>query len=136
MKKDLIAACGINCSLCTGYQREKNKCEGCRSVGNKPKNCLNCIVVNCNKREGKEDFCFSCDTYPCQKIKRLANRYSMRYGVDIYKNLERIKAKGIKVFVEEENEKWKCIKCKALLCMHSKNCLKCGEVNPYYIGTL
>ena len=89
---------------------------------------MNCIVVNCTKREEKEDYCFSCDTYPCQKIKRLAKRYSMRYGVDIYKNLERIKAKGIKVFVEEENEKWKCIKCKALLLSSSVlNCSKTPE---------
>ena len=30
MKSELIAPCGMNCGICYGYLREKNKCPGCR----------------------------------------------------------------------------------------------------------
>lgn len=29
-KISLIAPCGMNCSICMAYLREKNKCPGCR----------------------------------------------------------------------------------------------------------
>ncbi|MDD5456566.1 MAG: hypothetical protein PHV30_05985 [Candidatus Margulisbacteria bacterium] len=29
MKPALIAPCGMNCAICLGYLREKNKCPGC-----------------------------------------------------------------------------------------------------------
>ena len=30
IKTRLIAPCGMNCAVCLGYLREKNKCPGCQ----------------------------------------------------------------------------------------------------------
>ena len=34
MKPILIACCGMNCNLCIGFLREKNKCPGCKLIKN------------------------------------------------------------------------------------------------------
>ena len=32
IKTSHIAPCGMNCSICRGYLRKKNKCLGCREI--------------------------------------------------------------------------------------------------------
>jgi uncharacterized radical SAM superfamily Fe-S cluster-containing enzyme len=38
----LIAPCGMNCSICSAYLREKNKCPGCRLMN--IEYCKKCII--------------------------------------------------------------------------------------------
>ncbi len=47
MKSSLITPCGMNCALCLGYLREKNRCNGCNNSN--IRYCVNCRIKNCDK---------------------------------------------------------------------------------------
>lgn len=135
MKIKDIAPCGINCSLCLAYQREKNHCNGCNgSDAQKSKHCIVCRIRNCEEKNGNSKLlCIKCETYPCRRIKDLNKRYTTRYNVSIFANFESIKKRGIREFVNQEEEKWKCSNCGKLLCMHREKCLVCGYKSPMYL---
>ncbi len=130
MKSSLIAPCGMNCEICIGYLRDKNKCLGCREVcENKPNSCRKCTIVHCeNLKEKKMFFCSDkCEEFPCTRLKNLDKRYKAKYGMSMLENLENIKKYGIKKFVKSEQKRWACSKCGELLCVHEDSCLKCGN---------
>ncbi len=124
----LIAPCGINCRLCRAYTRDRKSCPGCRGDDTfKSKSCVNCQIKNCEKRiNGKIEYCFECDEFPCKRIAHLDRRYRTRYGTSVIDNLLSIKKVGIHHFVENENEKWTCPECGSMICMHKPQCLTCG----------
>lgn len=125
----LIAPCGINCRLCRAYGRERNPCAGCRAGGAfRSKSCFQCSV-HCEKlAAGGIQYCFQCDEFPCKRLAHLDKRYSTRYATSPIENLKRIKANGIRKFIQTENEKWTCRKCGAMLCMHDPQCPSCGHL--------
>jgi hypothetical protein len=83
MKAKDIAPCGINCSLCLAFQREKNSCNGCNgSDTNKAKHCIVCGIRNCEEKHGETTLlCSECMKYPCRRIKDLNKRYTNKYNV-------------------------------------------------------
>lgn len=125
---NLIAPCGMNCSLCLGYQREKNKCPGCRKMDAYEKSCgRKCIIRSCPiLKKNKMLFCSNeCEKYPCKRLKDLDKRYRTKYGMSEIENLEYIKENGLEKFIEKEKTKWKCKKCGGVICVHKKKCLNC-----------
>ncbi len=134
MNTTLIAACGMNCGICIGYLRDKNKCPGCRLMGiqnasqSNKTYCKKCIIKNCpNLKEKKMKFCsHKCDTFPCKRLKNLDKRYQTRYSMSMIENLEKIDKTGIREFVKNEKIRWKCKKCGNTLCVHRETCLFCG----------
>lgn len=133
MDRFLIAPCGMNCALCAGFQRERNKCLGCRSSDeNKPRYCKTCIIVNCEQlAKTSSGFCYECTEFPCRRLKQLDKRYSTKYGMSMFENLEQIKTKGLDRFVELQDKRWTCKQCGNLLCVHSETCFVCGSKNKY-----
>jgi 1-deoxy-D-xylulose 5-phosphate reductoisomerase len=130
MKSDLIAPCGMNCAICVGYLRDKKKCPGCREMNkNKPEYCRKCIIMHCEiLKNNKWKFCSNkCAKYPCLRLKNLDKRYRTKYGMSMIENLENINKFGIRHFIKEEKEKWKCPECNETLCVHRDICLKCGS---------
>lgn len=132
MKIKSIAPCGLICDLCYGFQRKKDKCDGCNSNGNINKYCLKCAIKNCSEKIDKSDLCFKCNKYPCKRIKDLEKRYKNKYGESLICNFEQIKEKGIRLFIKEQNEKWKCPDCGMMLCVHKENCANCGKPNTRF----
>ena len=128
MKRELIAPCGMNCGICKYYYREKNQCPGCRvDDENKLKGCLECSIVNCdNIKKNHNEFCFECPDTPCKRLKNLDKRYRTKYHMSMLENLDFIKGKGIRLFLEKEKQKWKCPKCKGIVTCHGGTCLTCG----------
>lgn len=126
---ELIAPCGINCGVCLGYLRVKNKCKGCRSEGiEKPSYCFTCIIANCTHlKSTASGFCYDCDKYPCRRMKQLEKRYRLRYSMSIFENLTFIKFQGLQKFAQAEKTKWLCTKCGGSICIHRGFCLKCGK---------
>lgn len=126
---NMIAPCGMNCALCLGYQRDKNRCMGCNSNDiNMPKYCKTCVIKNCDKKKGKSPKqCYECETYPCRRLKQLDQRYRTKYNMSMIENLNNIKNIGIDKFVENEQIRWKCKKCGGLICVHRNKCLKCDK---------
>ncbi len=127
IRTTLIAPCGMNCRLCIAYVREKNICPGCRGDDSvKSKSCLHCRIKNCELIvRGKVRYCFSCTSFPCQRLKHLDRRYRTKYGMSMLENLQSIRDVGVRRFVKEERAKWTCPGCGELLCVHKPHCLVC-----------
>jgi hypothetical protein len=129
---NLIAPCGMNCRLCWGYIRAKNACPGCLGFDNKEsqkaKYRTKCKIRNCEEiSRGKTKYCSgSCDSYPCDRLKRLDKRYRTKYGMSMIDNLKLINELGIRHFIRNEKEKWICPECGEMICVHKAPCLSCG----------
>jgi hypothetical protein len=130
----IIAPCGMNCSLCLAYQREKNHCPGCNSPeAKKQKHCENCSIKNCIELKGKkEKFCYTCEKFPCTRLKQLDKRYRTRYGTSFIENLQKLKENGTDKYLEMEKDKWTCNKCKSILCIHREKCPNCNNLNKEF----
>lgn len=129
LSTSMIAPCGMNCALCMAYQRDKKHCPGCRYTGkDKSPSCTNCIIINCSKLTSKKNgYCFSCESFPCKRLKGLDQRYRQKYDMSFIANLDFIKNNGIRNFIAKEKQKWACSNCGELVCAHRPNCFKCGK---------
>lgn len=132
ISENLIAPCGMNCSLCRSYQAMTNDlksqgfnykyCPGCIPRG---ENCLHmgdqCELL----AEGLVRFCFECQAFPCKRLKALDKRYRTKYHMSMIKNLNFIHEHGLEVFLEKEAASWRCPTCDSLICCHNGLCLQC-----------
>ena len=127
-----IAPCGMNCTLCIGFQREKRSCPGCRAPDEEIslKHCITCLIKRCERRTGT--YCFSCDLYPCRRLSQLDKRYRTRYGMSMVENLEMIRDQGVDAFMASESERWVCRYCGSILSVHRDTCMNCGSENPWF----
>ncbi len=124
----MIAPCGMNCRLCRAYIRDQNRCPGCRVDDNaKPQYCIVCQIKNCENLAARNArYCYECDDFPCARLKRLDKRYRTRYGMSMLANLEIIKTDGIRQFIRNEKQKWRCPNCGDMICVHKPQCFSCG----------
>jgi hypothetical protein len=132
MEGNLIAPCGMNCSLCIAYQFMKmdiNKqgfhkkyCPGCIPRG---ENCIHmgdqCELLG----KGSVRFCFECEALPCKRLKSLDKRYRTKYHMSMIENLLAVNEHGMQKFLEMEEEKWRCPECEGVICCHNGLCLNC-----------
>ena len=127
MKVELIAPCGMNCSLCYGYIRPRDQCLGCNAPDdNKPKSCTNCKIVMCEKRvENGWETCAPCDT-PCRRLKDLDKWYNSKYHMSMIENLKFIREHGMQAFLEQQVEKFCCPACGEIVCVHRDDCPSCN----------
>ena len=125
----LIAPCGMNCGICMGYLREKNKCPGCRGTdADKRISCSRCKIKNCEFMQNtKPGFCFQCDRFPCARLKHLDKRYQTKYSMSMIENLENIRRIGIRKFLANEKVRWACPECGGAICVHNRYCYSCGK---------
>ena len=133
MDEELIAPCGMNCGVCSGYLAFKNNlksqgirmpyCIGCRP---RDKKCA-FLKKRCNYLlSGRIQYCYQCVDFPCQGLQRIDKRYRTFYRMSMIENLEYIKKEGIEPFLEKEEAKWKCPECGAVVCCHNGICFNCG----------
>lgn len=119
----------MNCALCIGHIREKNRCPGCNHRDDRLKAgaCRQCSIKLCQRPGHPTRFCFRCPAYPCRRLRDLDKRYRTRYGMSMIENLEFIRAHGIRAFVAQQKVRWACPECGSLLCVHRPACLHCGH---------
>ena len=129
---ELIAPCGMNCGICKRYlalsrgvPKERGKvshCSGCR-----PRN-KNCAFKRRCQKLLKNDvkFCFECEEMPCANLKRIDRRYREKYAMSMVENLKEMKEKGMKHFLENQKERYKCPKCGDTISVHDGKCYACG----------
>jgi len=133
MNEDLIAPCGMNCGICSGYLAFKHDvkikgirmpyCSGCRP---RDKKCA-FLKKRCNLLlNGRIQYCYQCQALPCQNLYKIDKRYRSLFRMSMIDNLEYIRENGIRQFLEKEEEKWKCPECGGLICCHNGLCLNCG----------
>lgn len=128
-KSLLIAPCGMNCSICLAYLREKNKCPGCKgdNIG-KPITRIRCKIKTCETfQKTNAKFCFECEKFPCDNLKHLDKRYRTKYSMSMIENLGNIKDYGIGKFLKNENTRWTCSECGYTVCVHKGCCFSCGK---------
>jgi hypothetical protein len=93
----------------------------------KSKSAAGCRIKNCEKlRTGKFGFCFECEAFPCEVLKRLDKRYRTQYAMSMIDNLEIIRRDGLTEFIGQEKWLWACPECGRLLCVHKEACVGCG----------
>ena len=133
MSEDLIAPCGMNCTVCSGFLASKYDvkkkgvrmayCTGCRPRGKKcaflKKRCE--LLLN-----GKVEFCHECEEFPCKNLKHIDTRYRTFFHMSLIGNLQFIKEHGLTEFLESQREKWQCPDCDELICCHNGICFSCG----------
>lgn len=133
MKKELIAPCGMNCAVCSGYLALKHDvkskgvkmpyCKGCRPRDKKcaflKKRCE--LLLN-----NKVQFCIECTDFPCQNLKHIDERYRTFFQMSMIDNLQSIKKNGIAVFLKIQNKKWRCLNCNGIVCCHNGICFNCN----------
>ncbi len=133
ISEELIAPCGINCAICSRYMAyqhhfRQSQCAGCRPSN---KNCTylfaKCPQTN-NLATPEREYCFQCEYYPCEQLKRVDSRYRQNYQVSIIANLENIRQSGMRHFIEEQYEQHGCARCGGLISMHNRKCFACDTV--------
>ncbi len=130
---NLVAPCGMNCALCSGYLAMKNDsrswgikipyCKGCRPRSKKcaflKKRCLKLST-------GEVTFCFECSSFPCDHLRAIDKRYSALYRMSMIENSNFIRDNGIEKFLEKQKEIWKCPNCGEMVCCHNGICFSCS----------
>lgn len=131
MAAELVAPCGMNCRLCYGFIRIKNRCPGCGgNDANKPHHCVSCKIRNCEQlKTGRSGLCFECDK-TCRRLKQLDKRYREKYHMSMLENLAYIRDNGMKAFLNREEVRWTCPACGRILCVHRETCPACGALQP------
>lgn len=126
---NLIAPCGMNCSICMAYLRKKNRCNGCRAENTwNPKTRVECKIRNCTTRNSQGlEYCYECPQYPCPLIKNMDKRYRNRYRMSIIENMAEIKNNGIEAFRMAEKETWRCRSCGGVINVHKGVCSSCEK---------
>jgi hypothetical protein len=142
LDKKLAAVCGLYCEACTLFiatkddparlkgwavrfqvSEEAAKCYGCRSDKRSPY-CEKCKLFTCAAERGI-DFCIECADYPCIDLKQFQSERPHR--IELWDNLERIKAIGYKQWLKEIRENYTCPQCQTINSAYDLKCRKCGE---------
>lgn len=124
MNEELIAPCGMNCTICSGflaYQHDvKSKgirmpyCAGCRP---RKKQCAflkkGCKLLLADKVR----YCYECGDFLCTRLEHLDERYKTNFGMSMIENLEYIRDNGIDKFLQKEQENWQCSECGGVICL-------------------
>ena len=127
---DMIAPCGLDCSICALAQLEENPCAGCNGPNeNKPDFCANlCGIILCSKRKDNGyRFCDECPDYPCADVMEKENRYTSQYPLreSPLENLRMIREQGMEKFLEQERRMFSCDKCGSPVSVHTGLCRSC-----------
>jgi hypothetical protein len=139
--KTFAAVCGLYCAACSWFiytteDRERLRelaerahftedeaaCFGCRSEERLPY-CENCRIAACAAERGV-DFCSECEEYPCGEL--IWFQIGMPHRIELWANLERIKAVGHKKWLDEIRAHYTCPRCNTLNSPYDIQCRKCG----------
>jgi len=138
MKAELVAPCGMNCAICSGYlayshnlPKKTGKIHHC--IGCRPRN-KQCAFLKgrCAKLiDGRVKFCFECGQMPCKSLKAIDLRYRTRYGMSMAGNLKFIEKNGVEKFLKQQAAKYKCPKCGDVICVHNGKCYACDKIESW-----
>ena len=133
LNKDLIAPCRMNCGICSGYLAFKYDI---KSKGIKMPYCIGCrprdkkcafLKKRCDLLiEGKVQYCYECDDFPCSNLQHLDKGYRDKFRMSMIENLEFIRDNGTTRFLAKEAAKWTCTECGSEICCHNGICFNCG----------
>ena len=141
-ERRFAAVCGLFCPGCTVYiavhhdparltalarmwgrDEESLLCDGCRA-DRRSHYCRACHMFRCASDKGLE-FCGDCDEYPCGELK--AFQEEMPHRLNLYRDLERIRAIGWEDWFEEKKAYYTCPECGEINSAYDLQCRSCGR---------
>lgn len=130
--EEMIAPCGLDCSLCMFAHAKEKPCLGCNVDGDtKPAFCASwCKIIPCEKRvKNGYRFCDECPDYPCEDMMEREKRYTTAYPLkeSPMQNLRDIRAMGMEAFLEQQRKRFSCPQCGGPICIHNGVCRDCGS---------
>jgi len=134
----LIAPCGMDCAICSGYLAFSHgvpkrrgaitHCLGCRA---RNKRCA-WLKQHCGRLgEGGYTYCHECPDFPCAHLQHLDERYRASYGMSMVENLELIRRSGTAAFIRAQQARWGCPRCGGLRSVHNGRCFACEVVRHW-----
>ncbi len=138
-KAALVAPCGMNCNVCSGYlaltheiPKARGRISHCRGCGRNGKMCAYLRTWCAPLRNDEVRFCFQCADFPCSRLKHLDGRYRDRYSVSLIDNLKFIRSRGIQKFLRAQQRLWRCPKCRTdVRSIHNGKCYSCNRVRSW-----
>ena len=129
---EMLAPCGLDCSLCGRALAKTDPCPGCRGPNEgKPAFCAEkCGIILCRRRrENGYAYCDECPDFPCADVMEKETRYTAKYPLyeSPLENLRVLRGKGMTGFLEWERAQWTCRECGGVLCVHTGICSGCGK---------
>jgi hypothetical protein len=68
-----------------------------------------------------------CEESPCYRVTNLINAGGYLHRKEYLPNLERIREMGVQEWVKDEEERWRCPKCRLPMSWYDTKCARCGE---------
>ena len=129
--ENMIAPCGLDCSLCRHAHDSEQPCGGCLGPQEqKYEYCrTKCDIMKCGKyQQYQYRFCDACPDYPCEAIWEKENRYQAQYVLkeSPIQNLKEIREEGMEAFLEKQRQRFTCPACGDVICVHTGICRGCG----------
>ncbi len=129
---DMIAPCGLDCSLCRLAHDKDHPCAGCNGPNeNKPRFCAElCGIVICEKRRNNGyEYCDECPEFPCEDVMEKESRYTTAYPLyeSPLNNIRLIREIGMDAFLEKQRSEWTCKECGGPVCVQTGICRDCGR---------
>ncbi len=148
---EVAAVCGLYCEACSWFiatneepdrlkrlaaelhfSEEESRCSGCRS-GKRLPYCQKCKMSACAAQR-HINFCNECEEFPCKDLKKFQS--AMPHRIELWPNLERIKAVGYQQWLKEIKEHYTCPQCHCINSTYDSKCRNCGhEPSCNYVAT-
>jgi hypothetical protein len=114
-KYPTIGVCGLDCGLCPRYYtRGTSRCPGCGGPDFSNKH-PSCSFITCCVKKRKLEVCAECSDFPCSKFKtdeeyqQLKESSSYPSSKVVMLNLNSIKERGIKTFIDQQKKRMKLL---------------------------
>ena len=99
-----LSLCGLNCSLCTMHL--SGYCPGCGGgEGNQP-----CSFFKCAGEHGSVEFCYMCESYPCEKYDHATEFDSFITHQNMIQDSVKARQIGKEAYKAEQEEKAEILK--------------------------
>lgn len=145
----LLGACGLYCGACYHYRasfpdgkhlleeaRRQGRstadftCRGCRSdVLYVHRGCAQCEIRACTDSRGIPH-CGLCAESPCERLRAFHSDGHLHH-LDIFDQLEELRAKGSDSWLAEQEQRWRC-QCRAGFSWYEETCRRCGALLDSY----
>ncbi len=102
-------------------------CDGCCSGGKLAGHCQMCNIRLHALETQKNSRCSDCEELPCNRITFLINMGGYLHRKEYVPNLKKIHEMGVKEWVKNEEERWRCPKCGLPMSWYDAECIRCGE---------
>jgi hypothetical protein len=107
-----IGICGLSCRLCPWFQKDKNKCGGCKSIY---RMAVGCPFITCAIKKRGIEFCWDCpENKTCEKWKKHREYGKIKDSFKCYQTLETdisfILENGLEEFIKLQKIREKFLK--------------------------